>query len=276
MDHYQTLGVSKDADVKEIKQAYRKLASKHHPDKGGDKAEFQKIQSAYDTLSDPKKRAQYDNPNPFGEGFQFDFRGGDPFGQGSPFGDIFGNIFNQRRQPTRNPDGIVDVTITLLQAYTGTDIIVNTGYANLNVKINQGLQEGTKLRVAGKGPSRYKELPPGDLIVRIHIEVPANWGRDGKHLFQRFNINAIDAMTGCEVMIKHLDGKRYTLNIPPGTCPGSRLKMRGLGMIDPQSSILGDLFILIDLDVPTITNNEDKQTLNKIKERYNYGKQVYR
>lgn len=276
MDHYQTLGVSKDADIKDIKRAYRKLASKHHPDKGGDKGEFQKIQAAYDTLSDPQKRAQYDNPNPFGEGFVFNARGGDPFGQGSPFGDIFGDIFGQRRQPTKNPDGIVDVTITLLQAYTGTDIVVNTGYAHLNVKIQQGIEPGTKLRLVGKGPSRYKELPPGDLIVRIHIDVPANWGREGRHLFKRLNINAIDAMTGCEVEIKHLDDRRYTLRIPPGTAPGNKLRMKNLGIVDPQSTILGDLFILIDLDVPAITNEEDKNTLNKIKERHNYGKQVYR
>lgn len=277
MDHYQTLGVSKDADIKDIKRAYRKLASKHHPDKGGDKSEFQKVQAAYDTLSDPQKRAQYDNPNPFGEGFEFNFRqGSDPFGQGSPFGDIFGDIFRQRRQPTKNPDGIVDVTITLLQAYTGTDIVVNTGYAHLNVKIQQGIEPGTKLRLIGKGPSRYKELPPGDLIVRIHIDIPANWGREGMHLYKRFNINAIDAMTGCDVQIKHLDDRRYTLRIPPGTAPGHKLRMKGLGMVEQQSTIIGDLFILIDLDVPAITNEEDKITLNKIKDKNNYGKQVYR
>jgi molecular chaperone DnaJ len=112
--------------------------------------------------------------------------------------------------------------------------------------------------------------------VRIHIDAPTNWGRDGRHLFQRFNINAIDAMTGCEVIIRHLDNKRYTLTVPPGTAPGSRLKMKGLGMIKPNSSIVGDLYIIIDLDVPKITDDEDKQTLNNIKEKHNYGKQVYR
>ena len=65
MDHYQTLGVNRDAEQKEIKTAFRKLAMKHHPDKGGDENEFKKIQAAYDTLSDPDKRAEYDNPNPF-------------------------------------------------------------------------------------------------------------------------------------------------------------------------------------------------------------------
>ena len=65
-DHYTTLGVDKSATPEDIKKAYRSLASKHHPDKGGDTAKFQEIQTAYATLSDPEKRQQYDNPNPFG------------------------------------------------------------------------------------------------------------------------------------------------------------------------------------------------------------------
>ncbi len=99
MDHYETLGVSKDANQQDIKKAYRKLASKHHPDKGGDQEQFKRIQGAYETLSDPNKRAQYDNPNPFE---QF---GNDPFADGSPFADILRDIFGQsgNRQPTKNP-----------------------------------------------------------------------------------------------------------------------------------------------------------------------------
>ena len=86
MDYYELLGVQPNATPIEIKKAYRKLAMKHHPDKVGDVEQFKKIQTAYDTLSDPEKKQQYDNPNPFEN-----FRGGDPFaGQGNPFADIFG------------------------------------------------------------------------------------------------------------------------------------------------------------------------------------------
>ena len=93
MDHYQTLGVSRDADANEIKKAFRKLAMKHHPDKGGDEQQFKNIQQAYETLSDPQKRAEYDNPNPFS--------GGDPFGQGSPFADIFGDMSYLPKRKTK-------------------------------------------------------------------------------------------------------------------------------------------------------------------------------
>ena len=109
---YETLGVPKGASDEEIKRAYRKLAAKHHPDRGGDTAKFQEIQSAYETLSDPQKRHQHDNPNPFGQGFQghpngfeFHFGGGGPedlfaqFFQGFPGGHPF-----HQRQPRRNKD----------------------------------------------------------------------------------------------------------------------------------------------------------------------------
>ena len=84
MDYYETLGVNHTTQPDEIKKAYRKLASKHHPDKGGDAEQFKKIQEAYDTLSDPQRKHEYDNPNPFGQG--------NPFGQ-QDMGDIFETFF---------------------------------------------------------------------------------------------------------------------------------------------------------------------------------------
>ena len=92
MDHYQTLGVTPQSDVKAIKTAYRKLASKHHPDKGGDQEQFKKVQKAYETLSDPQKEQSMT--------IQIRLGGGNPFGDNNPFGDIFGDIFGQRRQAT--------------------------------------------------------------------------------------------------------------------------------------------------------------------------------
>ena len=112
MDHYETLGISRDASEQEVKRAFRKLASKHHPDKGGDQEEFKRIQGAYEVLSDPDKRAQYDNPNPFEQ-----FGGG--MGGGNPFESIFGDIFGQRRQQQRQPMFRTTLQVSLRQAYTG-------------------------------------------------------------------------------------------------------------------------------------------------------------
>ena len=159
MDHYETLGVQRDAGEKDIKKAYRKLASKHHPDKGGDQEEFKKIQKAYETLSDPQKKAEYDNPNPFG--------GQNPFG-GNPFEDIFGDIFGQRRQPQRPPRPMyrTQLNVTLRQAYTGSQqtLELNTpqGKKVINVTIPKGVQSGQQ--------TKYDNLvqPNSTMIIDFH------------------------------------------------------------------------------------------------------------
>ena len=267
MDHYETLGISKDANQQDIKKAYRKLASKHHPDKGGDQEQFKRIQGAYEVLSDPNKKAQYDNPNPFE---QF---GNDPFAGGSPFADIFGDIFGQRgnRQPTKNPDGMLNVHITLVQAYQGTTIVVNTDYATLDVTIPQGIRDGSKLRLTGKGPIKFQGLPPGDLIMRVMIDYPFGWGRDGNDLFLRQEINSIDAITGCTIRIQHIDGKKLDVNIPIGSQNGNKLRMRNLGMVDPRNSLVGSLYIILELVTPVITDEDQLELLNKIRNRNTNG-----
>ena len=264
MDHYQTLGVSPQADEKEIKKAYRKLAMKHHPDQGGDEQQFKQIQAAYSVLSDPDKRAQYDNPNPFE---QF---GGDPFGQGSPFGDIFSEIFGggfRRQQPQRNPDGRMDLNISLLQAYKGTNVVVNTGYATLDVTIPQGVKDGSNLRLSGKGPLRYTELPPGDLIIKVFIEYPENWGRDGNNLFCRIGVNTLDAITGTKLPFEHVDGKKIEVMIPHGSQNGTRLRIKDYGMVDPNNGLVGSLYLIVDLQTPIITDEEQLEVLNKIRNK---------
>ena len=89
MDHYKTLGIDRNASPDDIKKAYRKLAGIHHPDRGGDTAKFQHIQSAYETLSDPNKKQQYDIPQQQG------FPGGFNFQSGFNVNDIFSQMFGE-------------------------------------------------------------------------------------------------------------------------------------------------------------------------------------
>ena len=265
MDHYQVLGVSRDAAQSTIKKAYRRLAMKHHPDKGGDQLKFQEVQQAYTVLSDPQQRRKYDNPDPFGNE-------NNPFGPNSPFQDIFTDIFGMGRQPMKNPDGIMDVQITLLQAYTGIDYTVGTPEGQVKLTIPPGTKSQTKFRITGKVTGRMPNLPPGDLIVRIHVNSPPEWGREDDDLYIRAEITAIEAMIGTKLRITHINEKQYEVNIKPGTQPGERIRMAGLGMPNPQNGRVGNLFILIQMHVPTIDDEEDIKLLNKlVNKRKGYG-----
>lgn len=195
-EYYDVLGVSKNASEAEIKQAYRKLAHQHHPDKGGSKEKFQEINEAYQVLGDRNKRAQYDqfgavggnspfggqaggNPfggNPFGAqggGVKFDF--GSAGGFGTIFEDLFEGAFSQVQ---------VQMTITVPQAILGDTLRFKTQLGDeLELRIPPGVQEGTTFRFRGKGQQTRRGR--GDLQVSIHIKIPNRVSREERDLYER-------------------------------------------------------------------------------------------
>ena len=263
MDHYQTLGVGRDADTPTIKKAYRKLAMKHHPDKGGDEAKFKEIQNAYATLSDPQKRAEYDNPNPFSG-----FGGGDPFGgSGSPFGDIFRDIFGGRPQRrSQNFDAQTDIILSLEDVYTGTTQRIDVGTGQIDLKIPAGVREGTRFTLHGKGPQQDTTLPPGDLFVRIRYRPHREFGKNGNDLLGIAEIDYLDALIGTTIQVKHISGKTLQVNIPPLSPVGSRLKLRGEGFTDPQTSIVGDFLLQVNVVPPESLNHKHIELIRRIKQ----------
>lgn len=265
MDYYQILGVSPSASPEEIKKAYRKLAMLHHPDRGGDTEKFKEISEAYDILSDDNKKRHYDNKgsdwsNPF-----------ENFSQQSPYFRDFADIFGERVKNSvqRNPDGIVDATITLAQAYNGSDLNINVGYANEIVTIPAGVRDGAKIRIKGKGPSRIRTAPPGDLIIRVNIDYPAGIARDQDDLYIRLDVDAISAMTGTNIELEHVSGKLLSIKIPPGVNPGSKLRLAGWGMPNPQTRQPGHLYALIQITVPRVTDPHHIDLLNTISREVN-------
>ena len=261
MDYYETLGVSKDASAAEIKKAYKRLASKHHPDKGGDAEEFKKIQEAYETLSNPQKRAQSESP--FGEEFHFNFGGG-----GSPF-DHFEQAFGFGRGG-RNPDQELNLNISLDQAYNGADIHVQYGNISEMIEIPAGARPGDRMRVSGKGPKRFPDKPPGDLVLRINVQVPGDMAIDGLNVLHRISVNSLTAMVGGEITYEHFSGSTFKVKIPKGSQNGSRLRLSSWGW--PQrgsTNVKGNMFLILDLHTPEITNPEHIELLNKIKEEAN-------
>lgn len=273
-DHYQTLGVDRSASQDEIKKAFRKLASQHHPDKGGDTAKFQEIQAAYDTLGDPDKRAAYDNPAPQFEGFQ-QYGGMPPgfedvinqmFGGRSPFGDIFGRP--QQQQP-RNRTLNIQTTITLEEAFAGKEMVANITLPSgrdqiLQIKIPAGIQEGTVLRLSGMGDDSVKNAPRGDIHLTVNVQPHKIFHRTGDDLNCTMNLNCIDAMTGKTIQIETLDNKTLEVAVKEGTQHGQIMSAAGYGM--PKMSdnrFRGRLLIHINIVIPNNLSDAQKQILKE-------------
>ena len=275
MDYYQTLGVSKNASDDEIKRAYRKLAMKHHPDRGGDQNEFTKVQEAYNTLSDPQKRQQYDNPQP--QGFQFN--GNAPPGFEDLFSTFFGQGFaNQggpfnfgfRQQASQRNHAVgLQTAITLEEAYAGKEVIASFNLPNgenrtITVKIPPGIQDGAVLRIQGVGEHTHRHLPPGDVHLTVHVRAHPEFTRVGDDLHKDVPISVWDAIIGKDVLINCVDGRQVMAKVPPGIQPGASLRLHGYGMPNQNDNrFKGNLLLKLQIVIPTNLSEEQKDLIKK-------------
>jgi len=268
-DAYEILGVPRGASDADIKKAYRRLAGQHHPDKGGDTARFQEIQSAYETLSDPNKRAQHDNPSPFGPGFhshpgggfEFHFGGGGPedifqqfFSQG--FG---GNPFQRHQQPRRNKDLRVQLTISLADTLNPQKktISVQTTKGdryNVDVDIPRGINNGTTIKYTQMGDNMFDTLTRGDLYVIINVEVDNRFELHGINVITNLEINSIEAMTGVDKIVKGIDGREYSVKIPQGCQYGTKFGLQGQGLFQMNTMHRGDLIVNVVVKTPILSD----------------------
>ena len=297
-DYYQLLGVKKSATGEEIKKAYRKLAMKYHPDHTkGDKAaeeKFKKISEAYAVLSDKEKRKEYDT---FGaEGFRqrfsqedifkgFDFGdifhefgfGGDFFsgrgrGSGMRFnfggGSQFGSQAGQHQARMKGTDLVYELPLTLKEVATGTTKTVSLqhqGHAQkVTVKIPKGLISGKKLRLAGKGSPSPVGGPPGDLFIQSKVINDPLYSAEGYDLHLTQELKLSEAVLGTSISVSTLDGKKLSLKIPPGTRPGTKMRMPGHGLPHMKSSKKGDLFVKIQVKLPRKLTDEQKKLIEKL------------
>ena len=266
---YETLGVPTGASEDEIKKEYRKLASQHHPDKGGDTAKFQEIQNAYETLSDPQKRAQHDNPNPFGHQggdshFEFHFGGGDPhdiFQQFFQHGFGGHNPFQQRQQPRRNKDLRINLTINLQEtlAEQKKTVSVQTTKGdrfNVDVNIPRGVSNGTTIKYTQMGDNMFDSLTRGDLYVIITVLPVEKFEIHGINLVTNIEIDSIDAMLGADKPIRGIDGKDFLIKIPQGCQFGSKFGLSGQGLYQMNSNVRGDLIVNTIIKTPILSEEQ--------------------
>jgi len=297
-DYYKILGVKKDAGDETIKKAYRKLAMKYHPDhsKGDKNAEekFKKISEAYAVLSDKVKRQKYDT---FGsEGFHQQFSREDIF-RGFDFGDIFrefgfgggdfsgaggggrrfsfstGSPFNfgggqQQQARVKGSDLIYELHLTLSEVATGTSKVITIQHQgqseNLTVKIPKGLVTGKQLRLAGKGsPSPYGG-PAGDLYIKSKVLDDPVFRSQKYDLYLDRELKLSEAILGTTVSVPTIDGRQLSLKIPPGTKPGTKMRLSGHGLPDMKGKIKGDLYIRIQVKIPQHLSKEQKKLVENL------------
>lgn len=288
-DYYKTLGVSRNADEKEIKKAFRKLAKQYHPDtnpgNAAAEAKFKEINEAYEVLSDATKRRQYDQ---FGADFHRYTSGGGAGAAGYSggytqtvngdisFEDFIKNIFGGMggfggrtastgaRPAMRGDDIEQPVRITLREAYEGTSRIISKGERRIQAAIPAGVTEGQRVRLAGEGQA----IPggqPGDLFLVVHIEPDPQFERVGDDLYVDVRVDAFTAMLGGQVEVPTMDG-RVRLNIPAGTQSGQKFRLSGKGMpVLKQKDSRGDLYARIVITVPTYLTDEQRRLVEQLR-----------
>jgi curved DNA-binding protein len=270
MSHYDTLGIPKTATQDEIKTAYRKLASKHHPDKGGSTEEFKKVQTAYDTIGNADKRAQYDAEQAGGDTAHFKFN--NFTANGPEMADVFANLrrqfgggpgfdpfsqftaAQQRRSPM-NPDVRISLQLELLDTFKEqekelTINIPNVKTENIKIKVPRGVQTGNVIRYPGLGSNQIPNAPRSDLYVQYHVRVPSNFEQRGIDLFTTLNINCLEAIVGCEKEVHGVDGKVFSMKIPPGVQYGAKFGIPDQGAYTTEHPGRGKLIVVLQIYIP--------------------------
>lgn len=295
-DYYQVLGLPKTATEDEIRKAFRKLAMRYHPDRnpGNKEAEdkFKEANEAYEVLSDPQKRARYDQlgasydqyqqsggaPGGFNwsdwfsqsGGGRVDTMNGDPgFGGFSGFSDFFNAIFGgmagaggastgqgSRRAPARRPRYEQPVAISLHEAYRGTQRQLDINGRRVEVKLPAGAKTGTKVRVPGAAAGN-------DLYLVIEVQPDPNFEVQADDLYTSLTVDVFTALLGGEAAVNTMNG-RIMLTIPPGTQPGQKIRLAGQGMPrlrQPENH--GDLYVKIQVQIPRNLNAQQRSLIEQ-------------
>ena len=256
---YESLEVKKDSTPDEIKRSYRRLASQHHPDKGGNTAKFQEIQAAYDTLGDAAKRQQYDNPAPQFQGFP----GGAQFNMNDIFGQMFGgqSPFGQQRRPQSHTRMTLWIRLTDVAQGGTRPVAVGTpqGQSTIEVEIPLGINDGDNVQYQGLAPGG------GDLVIQFRVHPDNTWQRNGLDLVTDVTADIWSMILGSDITVHTLIGSQLTTVMPAQTQPRTLIRLRGHGLRD-RSGNQGDLMIRVMPTIPTTIRPELLEAIEKYRE----------
>jgi len=302
-DYYKILGVNKKASQAEIKKAYRKLAMKFHPDKnqGDAKAEekFKEISEANEVLGNPENRGKYDqmganwkhyekNGAYANQGYGHGQYGGshytagdgvdlDDILGGGGFSDFFKTFFGagfggstqqaRQRRSQRGKDYKTRLDLTLLEAYQGTERMLDINGNTIKVKVGKGVKDGQKLRVRGKGGSGASGGQQGDLYIMINILPDPRFKRRGNDLFTTVETDLYTAVLGGKLTVETMKGP-VTITVPTGTQNGKTFRLKNMGMPDyAHAAVNGNLFVKVYIKIPDKLRPEEKTLFEKLRDK---------
>jgi curved DNA-binding protein len=296
-DYYKVLGVDKSASQDDIKKAYRKLAIKYHPDKNqGNKAaeeKFKEISEANEVLADPEKRKQYDklgsnwrnqaqsgqSPNEGRGGYTYQTQDdrSEFFGDTGGFSDFFESFFGRGRGrqhdtgdynfETPESDLSGRISISLEEAYHGTERFIDTGAEKIKVKIKPGAYDNLKLRVKGKG-QKGSSGRSGDLYLIVNVETDPVYERKGDDLHTNVEVDVFKAMLGGKQELNTISGK-ISITLKEGTQNGKVVRLKGKGMpVYSKTEEFGDLYIKLNVKMPTQLTDEQKRLLKMVQDKF--------
>jgi curved DNA-binding protein len=276
-DYYQALGIARDAPVEDVKKAYRKLARKYHPDVSKEpnaEARMKEVNEAYAVLSDPEKRAAYDQlgsgyqpgqdfrpPPNWDEGFEFSgrgFSGAEAADFSDFFAELFGHMGGARGGQAHGQDHHARILLDVEDSFTGATRQVSlrvpkidsSGHValdtrTLNVKIPKGIREGQIIRLAGQGAVGMGEGRAGDLLLEVHFRPHARYRVDGRNLIVTLPVAPREAALGAVVPVR-LPDSTLNVRIPASAQSGRQLRVRGKGIpSDPPGDLLLEIKVVL-------------------------------
>jgi curved DNA-binding protein len=264
-DHYESLGVSREASAEEIRRAYRELARKNHPDvnkEPGAEDRFKEISEAYEVLRDPEKRAEYDNPSA-----RFT-AGGGGFGGGAryedvdfdDFSDLFGGMFGRRGgrgggfngfSMRSDQEAVLDLSLEEAKSGGKRRLTLGDG-RQLEVDIPANVRDDQRIRLRGEG------VEGGDLYLRVRLRPHPRFRVEGKDLYTDLPVAPWEAALGAEISVPTLEGD-VKVRVPAGSSSARKLRLRGEGLG-------GDLFVVVRIEVPRTLTKEERELFERLAE----------